>query len=45
VRREFVKLGLVPVQSPPPEALPGFVKSEIALWGEIVKKAGLAGTQ
>jgi tripartite-type tricarboxylate transporter receptor subunit TctC len=45
VRREFVKLGLVPVQSPPPEALPGFVKSEIALWGGIVKKAGLAGSQ
>jgi tripartite-type tricarboxylate transporter receptor subunit TctC len=45
VRREFVKLGLVPVQSPPPDALPGFVKSEIALWGGIVKRAGLAGTQ
>jgi tripartite-type tricarboxylate transporter receptor subunit TctC len=45
VRREFVKLGLVPVQSPPPEALPGFVRSEIALWGGIVKKAGLAGSQ
>ena len=45
VRREFVKLGLVPVQSPPPEELPGFVRSEIALWGEIVKKAGLAASQ
>jgi tripartite-type tricarboxylate transporter receptor subunit TctC len=45
VRREFVKLGLVPVQSPSPEALPGFVRSEIALWGGIVKKAGLAGSQ
>jgi tripartite-type tricarboxylate transporter receptor subunit TctC len=45
VQREFVKLGLVPVQSPPPEALPGFVTSEIARWGEIVKRAGLAGSQ
>lgn len=45
VRREFVKLGLVPVKSPEPEALPGFVKSEIARWGEIVKRAGLAGSQ
>ena len=45
VRREFVKLGLVPVQSPPPEALPGFVTSEIARWGEVVKRAGLAGSQ
>ena len=45
VRREFVKLGLVPVQSPSPEELPGFVQSEIARWGAIVKKAGLAGSQ
>ena len=45
VRREFVKLGLVPVQSPPPDSLPGFVKSEIELWGGIVKKAGLVGSQ
>jgi tripartite-type tricarboxylate transporter receptor subunit TctC len=45
VRREFVKLGLVPVQSPPPEALPDFMRSEIERWGEIVKRAGLAGSQ
>lgn len=45
VRREFVKLGLVPVQSPEPGALADFVRSEIARWGEIVKKAGLAGSQ
>ena len=45
VRREFVKLGLVPVQSPPPGELLGFVKAEIALWGEMVKRAGLAGSQ
>jgi len=45
VHREFVKLGLAPVQSPPPEELPGFVKSEIAVWGEIIRRAGLAGSQ
>jgi tripartite-type tricarboxylate transporter receptor subunit TctC len=45
VRREFVKLGLAPVVSPPPEQLPGFVKSEIAVWGEIIRRAGLAGSQ
>ena len=39
------KLGLVPVQSPPPGELLGFVKAEIALWGEMVKRAGLAGSQ
>ena len=45
VHQEFVKLGLAPVRSPPPEELLGFVKSEIALWGEIITKAGLAGSQ
>ena len=43
VRREFVKLGLVPVQSPPPEALPGFVRSEIALLGRDREKGGARG--
>ncbi|WP_068013703.1 Bug family tripartite tricarboxylate transporter substrate binding protein [Rhodoplanes sp. Z2-YC6860] len=45
VHREFVKLGLAPVQSPPPEDLPGFVRSEIVVWGEIIRRAGLAGSQ
>jgi tripartite-type tricarboxylate transporter receptor subunit TctC len=46
LRQEFVKLGLAPVRSPPPpEELPGFIKAEIALWGEIITKAGLAGSQ
>ncbi len=45
VRREFVKLGLAPVASPPPAELLGFVKSEIAVWGDIIRQAGLAGSQ
>jgi len=45
VRAEFTRLGLLPVQSPPPEALKGFVQDEIVRWGDIVKKAGLAGSQ
>jgi tripartite-type tricarboxylate transporter receptor subunit TctC len=45
VHREFVTLGLAPVQSPPPEELPGFVASEIGIWGEIIRRAGLAGSQ
>ena len=44
VHQEFVKLGLAPVQSPPAD-LPGFIKSEIAVWGEIIRRAGLAGSQ
>lgn len=45
VRKEFVRLGLVPVASPPPAELKAFVRSEIVRWGEIVKKAGLQGTE
>jgi tripartite-type tricarboxylate transporter receptor subunit TctC len=45
VRAEFTRLGLVSVQSPPPEALKRFVAGEIDRWGGIVKKAGLAGSQ
>ena len=45
VQAEFTRLGLVPVQSPPPDALKGFVKDEIVQWADIVQKAGLAGSQ
>ena len=46
VRAEFVRLGLLPLRSSPsPAELKGFVRAEMARWAEIVKKAGLAGTQ
>ena len=45
VRREFTNLGLLPVQSPLPDELKGFIAAEIARWGAIVRKAGLAGSQ
>jgi tripartite-type tricarboxylate transporter receptor subunit TctC len=45
VRREFNRLGLMSVSSPPPEELKRFVQSEIARWGEVVRKAGLAGSE
>ncbi len=45
VRKEFVRLGLVPVVSPPPDELKRFVEAEIALWGGIIKKAGLTGSE
>ena len=44
-RKQFIMLGLMPVDSPPPEALKDFVKSEIARWATVVTKAGLAGSQ
>ena len=45
VRQEFVRLGLLPVQSPPPNELKQFIQTEIVRWGDIVKKAGLAASQ
>jgi len=37
--------GTIPQVSPPPDELKSFVKSEIVRWGEVVKKAGIAGTE
>lgn len=45
VRAELTRLGLVPAQSPPPDELKRFVAAEIVRWGDIVKKAGMVGSQ
>jgi tripartite-type tricarboxylate transporter receptor subunit TctC len=45
VQQRFVELGNIPLDSPPPDALRAYVKSEIVRWGEVVKKAGLAGSE
>jgi tripartite-type tricarboxylate transporter receptor subunit TctC len=45
VGREFTNLGLLPVPSPPPDELKGFIAAEIVRWGAIVRKAGLTGSQ
>jgi tripartite-type tricarboxylate transporter receptor subunit TctC len=45
MRNEFVRLGLVPVESPPPEALKRFVATEIVRWADVVRRAGLAGSE
>src|SRR5262245_54304762 len=37
--------GTIPQASPPPDQLRLFVKSEIARWGEVVRKAGIAGSE
>ena len=42
---ELTRLGLLPVQSPPPDELKRYVAAEIERWGDIVKKAGLIGSQ
>ena len=45
VRQEYIKMGLVPVDSESPEKLKDFVRVEIARWGDIVRRAGLAGME
>ena len=46
VREEFIlRQGLIPVASPPPDELRRFVEAEIARLGDIVRKAGLAGSE
>jgi tripartite-type tricarboxylate transporter receptor subunit TctC len=45
VRSQFDKIGLIPVDSPSPDQLREFVKSEIARWAPIVRQAGVAGMQ
>jgi tripartite-type tricarboxylate transporter receptor subunit TctC len=45
IRQEFIRLGLVPVASPSPDELKGFVASEIIRWGKIVQRAGVAGLE
>src|SRR5262249_34734866 len=45
-REEFIqRQGLRPVRSPPHDELRRFVASEIARLGDIVRKAGLAGSE
>jgi tripartite-type tricarboxylate transporter receptor subunit TctC len=44
-RQQFSKLGMMPLPSPPPGELKSFVRSEIARWSAVVKKAGLEGSE
>jgi tripartite-type tricarboxylate transporter receptor subunit TctC len=45
IKARFAGLGLAPVESPSPKALQRFVSSEIQRWGEIVRRAGVAGSE
>ncbi len=44
-QQKLVKLGTIPIDSPPVPALQAYVKSEISRWGKVVEHAGLAGSQ
>jgi tripartite-type tricarboxylate transporter receptor subunit TctC len=41
VQKDFANRGLIPLVSGTPAELQGFVKSEIARWGEVAKRAGV----
>ncbi len=45
VRKDFSSRGLIPLTSGTPAELQAYVKSEIARWGDVVKRAGVAATQ
>jgi tripartite-type tricarboxylate transporter receptor subunit TctC len=45
IQQEMVKIGMIPVSSPPPEELQRFIDSEIVRWGRVVHQAGIAGSQ
>jgi tripartite-type tricarboxylate transporter receptor subunit TctC len=45
VNADFSRRGLIPLLSGTPVELRAFVKSEIARWGDVVKRAGVAATQ
>jgi tripartite-type tricarboxylate transporter receptor subunit TctC len=44
-RQELLRLGILPVSSAPPDELKRFVAAEIVRVGDVVRAAGLAGTQ
>jgi tripartite-type tricarboxylate transporter receptor subunit TctC len=45
IRELMVKLGTLPVDSPNPGELQSFLASEIQRWGDLIEKAGVAGSQ
>jgi tripartite-type tricarboxylate transporter receptor subunit TctC len=44
VRQQIDKLGLEPLDSPPPGELRAFLDADITRWGKLVKQIGLAGS-
>ena len=45
VRAKMLTLGMVPQSSPPPDKLQAFISAEQARWAQVVRDAGLAGTE
>ncbi len=45
VRQDFVRQGMIPVDSPPMDKLKQFIEAEIAHWADVATKAGVARSQ
>jgi tripartite-type tricarboxylate transporter receptor subunit TctC len=45
VQQQIVKIGMVPISSPPPEELQHFINAEIERWRQLVHLAGIAGSE
>jgi tripartite-type tricarboxylate transporter receptor subunit TctC len=45
MKAQIAKLSLIELKTPSVAEMQAYVKSEIGRWGEIVKKAGIAGSQ
>jgi tripartite-type tricarboxylate transporter receptor subunit TctC len=45
VRGQMAKMNVIPMGTPSVADMRGFIKSEIARWGDVVKKAGIAQSQ
>jgi tripartite-type tricarboxylate transporter receptor subunit TctC len=45
VRKQFIDTGNLPLLSPAPEQLQGYLKAEIVRWGKVVAEAGIAGSE
>src|SRR5262245_33225162 len=43
--QQVVKMGLISIDSPPPDELQRFLSAEIASWGKLVQEVGIAGTE
>ena len=44
VRKQLISQGVTPGGSPAPDALKDYIRSQIGTWGDIARKAGVAGT-
>ena len=45
LRAQFVREGLIPVDTPAPEALAAYVRAQIAYWRDTLTRLGLAGME